>query len=491
MPRPNVPFTHANEAEHRRQLAFAVNEIERTTPDYDRTAAEIAAGITPTDYRYEPGNVLRYGAIGDDVNDDTTALANAALASRYLYFPVGTYRTTAEIAYDSDSPVYIVFAPGAILKTVGATNRAIHISGSPASSTSVELELRHVTIEGANSGVADCAIFLDQTALTWLRGVVIRGNSKFTDGIYGHGAQQGEIHGGYIRGCNTACIHLDRATSVPLPGHDTGSNGLDIHGMSLSSLGGAGSVLFLVENTDSVMFHHNHGIGALIGVDVNDCQSGCRISNNHIEAPTGPPAPFTAGIRVRGSNSQGARLDGNTLFGTGPGILIAAGKAITVDSNSFIECDLQYDAGVESVSTRDNYSIASGAKTFTDNSTLGVKSGNRTVGTGIDWGDTLSPAQITANQDNYNPTGLSKALKLRLSTDASRTLTGLAGGWADRTLKIINVGAQDLVLSANDAASTAANRFEFNASITLSPAEGITLEYDGAAQRWYSAGRSN
>ncbi len=40
----------------------------------------------------------------------------------------------------------------------------------------------------------------------------------------------------------------------------------------------------------------------------------------------------------------------------------------------------------------------------------------------------ISPSQITSNQNDYNPTGLSGASTLRLSTDASRNITGLQGG---------------------------------------------------------------
>jgi hypothetical protein len=43
----------------------------------------------------------------------------------------------------------------------------------------------------------------------------------------------------------------------------------------------------------------------------------------------------------------------------------------------------------------------------------------------------LTPSQVTANQNDYNPTNLAIASVLRLSTDASRDITGLAGG-ADR-----------------------------------------------------------
>ena len=40
---------------------------------YDRIAAEISAGVTPTDYTYPPGNIRRYGASVNGTSDDTAA----------------------------------------------------------------------------------------------------------------------------------------------------------------------------------------------------------------------------------------------------------------------------------------------------------------------------------------------------------------------------------------------------------------------------------
>jgi len=59
---------------------------------YPRTAAEIAAGVTPTAYYYEPGDVRRYGAVGDDSTDCTAAIQAAINCGGDVYFPGGTYR---------------------------------------------------------------------------------------------------------------------------------------------------------------------------------------------------------------------------------------------------------------------------------------------------------------------------------------------------------------------------------------------------------------
>lgn len=46
-----------------------------TAPCFAQTAVEIDAGVTPVNYAYVPGDVRRYGAVGDGVTNDTDALA--------------------------------------------------------------------------------------------------------------------------------------------------------------------------------------------------------------------------------------------------------------------------------------------------------------------------------------------------------------------------------------------------------------------------------
>lgn len=43
-----------------------------------QTLAEVAAGVTPTNYAYPPGDTRRYGAVGDGVTDDTNAINDCA-----------------------------------------------------------------------------------------------------------------------------------------------------------------------------------------------------------------------------------------------------------------------------------------------------------------------------------------------------------------------------------------------------------------------------
>lgn len=102
--------------------------------------------------------------------------------------------------------------------------------------------------------------------------------------------------------------------------------------------------------------------------------------------------------------------------------------------------------------------------------------------------DSVAPAQITSNQNNYNPG--QQAYRIDLQTDASRDVTGLvftspAQINGEKHL-IYNAGAQNVVLKNQSASSTAANRFACStgADITLAAGQAADIEYIGSAQRW-------
>jgi len=101
----------------------------------------------------------------------------------------------------------------------------------------------------------------------------------------------------------------------------------------------------------------------------------------------------------------------------------------------------------------------------------------------------ITPSQITSNQNNYSPTGLATASFLRLSSDASRDITGIALGIEGKTLLIHNIGAQNIVLKDESASSTAANRFALISDLTLIADSCCILQYDSASSRWRALSR--
>jgi hypothetical protein len=102
----------------------------------------------------------------------------------------------------------------------------------------------------------------------------------------------------------------------------------------------------------------------------------------------------------------------------------------------------------------------------------------------------ITPVQITANQNDYNPSGLSTASVVRLNSSASWNISGLAGGTDGRVLYLYNAGAADIWLLHDDAASAAANRIYFPDGIDflMDVGGGLTLIYDGTGARWRSVG---
>lgn len=95
-----------------------------------------------------------------------------------------------------------------------------------------------------------------------------------------------------------------------------------------------------------------------------------------------------------------------------------------------------------------------------------------------------TPAQWTAQVDNFALTAGSGIY--RVSTDASRDLTGLSGGAAGNRIRLFNIGSFAVVLKHESASSTAANRFALPgaADLTLNAGHCVVLWYDGTSSRW-------
>ncbi len=105
---------------------------------------------------------------------------------------------------------------------------------------------------------------------------------------------------------------------------------------------------------------------------------------------------------------------------------------------------------------------------------------------------TITPSELTANVNNYDPvssidgTPMSKTNRLRLSSDASRDITGLAGGAEGRIMILWNYGGNNIVLKHASGSSTGGNQFYLPGSVdyTLVPLNCVILFYDGHLAKW-------
>lgn len=101
-------------------------------------------------------------------------------------------------------------------------------------------------------------------------------------------------------------------------------------------------------------------------------------------------------------------------------------------------------------------------------------------------GTVLSPSQITAWQNNYNPSTWGSGVgTLRIdSNSAFNGLTGITATTGGHRVTITNVGSFAFVLVDESADSTAANRLSAGQDLYVFPGRSIQLEYDGTASRW-------
>lgn len=103
----------------------------------------------------------------------------------------------------------------------------------------------------------------------------------------------------------------------------------------------------------------------------------------------------------------------------------------------------------------------------------------------LGYGSVSTAAQITATENDYNPTGLGSSSIIRISSDASRTITGLTALTAGAVVHLVNVGSNLINLSNESASSSAANRFALTGSgFSLTAGGSVMLFYDGTSSRW-------
>jgi hypothetical protein len=121
----------------------------------------------------------------------------------------------------------------------------------------------------------------------------------------------------------------------------------------------------------------------------------------------------------------------------------------------------------------------------------GSASSTQVLQNDIVFANVISPTQLTANVNDYSPTGALNAGIIRLTSDAARTITGFTttNNVAGRTVVLHNAGVQNIVLADQSASSTLAFRFALPAGdLTLLPNMVALIQYDATTARWRVAG---
>lgn len=100
----------------------------------------------------------------------------------------------------------------------------------------------------------------------------------------------------------------------------------------------------------------------------------------------------------------------------------------------------------------------------------------------------ISPSSLSADQDNYAPSGWDKADIYRVQGDTSnRIITGIGNATQidGKQITLRNIGANTLTLMNQHGGSSAANRFDFGGyDYPLFSKCEVTMHYDGTLARW-------
>jgi hypothetical protein len=125
------PITIGTDAITFEQVSGSLTQATVGGALWPRTAAEIAAGVVPTAYQYEPGDVRRYGTNTTPGTTNMTTAIQAALDSNpVVWFQSETYLTGL---LTIPSNIEINMPPGCILQDtgiLGASDRLINIAGA-------------------------------------------------------------------------------------------------------------------------------------------------------------------------------------------------------------------------------------------------------------------------------------------------------------------------------------------------------------------------
>jgi len=96
-------------------------------PCYAATQAELAAGATPANTTYPPGDIRRYGADPSGSADSTASIQSALNVDQAVYIPAGQYRITAALTNSfSKRRIYGDGPSLSVLRPVGPINTLVN-----------------------------------------------------------------------------------------------------------------------------------------------------------------------------------------------------------------------------------------------------------------------------------------------------------------------------------------------------------------------------
>jgi hypothetical protein len=247
--------------------------IGLTLDSLKRTAAEIAAGVTPVNYAYGPGDVRRYGALGDDATNDWSAFDQARRSNDRIIVPNLDYLVQGTALSILDGQTWL-FEGGQIRHTDvdGTIFEAIEKSDFAI--------LGKIILKGTLTGAAandEVGLYIEKCKRYRVEGVEARLFTGIGIHLSGDTSIPGNFRGerGQFTDCavyeNTVGLQIDVGAASE---YNTWTNfqaagnvlGIDVAAGNNTFIGGN-----VVDNTEGVYVRNgsNHAHGIFSGVNIN------------------------------------------------------------------------------------------------------------------------------------------------------------------------------------------------------------------------------
>lgn len=334
--------------------------LSYTLIKYDRVQAEINAGVVPVNYFYPPGDIRRYGAVGDSNGTtgngtDNTAALQAAVdyAEQFggaVFIPVGCYRFTAPIIMTGMTNKYdfggestlqsILFADFTSGVRVAALNLG-NVSGTRAYVKFHDFMLKGVSDPNVDGIYCNFTSSLTEMEALYIwrfhNGVVLANDfyTKFVNCQVNFNTNNGIQTGYLIDG-----VTLAACFNIGFFGCDFSFNGAN--GISVTNCESLGFIQTASEGNQFCQFNLN----GVEGADFSGCYSE--------HSPTDPGVPVAQvyilncnGITINGLTASAFKHDGSPiiLVQTSTGVDITAFRCRTT-GGPFNAVAIKIDQGI-------------------------------------------------------------------------------------------------------------------------------------------------
>jgi len=442
----------------------------------------------------------QFGAVGDGVTDDRTAM-NLALATGYNVVASDkrkTYRITGPLVMNSASQVVdfnfcsvnLDDATG-LLSNLTLGDNVTQLNGC---------KIRNVIFTRTQVATAGAAIYARYIGDTWIENCRVFGNSRIYRGIdlnrgvrvrvAGNFFQQTVSYGMLIQGTGTGA---NRAVDIEVLNNrfDTlGSTGLNCYDFTegIFCRGNifyactSSSVTISASNTTNGLisfkfvdndFDTTAGVGLYIQNVNNITINNNWFSNNtgvNLQIEDAVDSVVISGNQMYGSTAKSIQLSadntvvtGNLISGGDDGIFVRSPVSICQITGNIISGMTGY--GINLLETP--VTVQVGPNLFSSNTT-----GNVSSGAVIPTIASATNMTLLGNSDTYNISG-------------TTNIATILGGWEGRTVRLVFAGALTIT---NATGAFASVRLSGGANFTTAANSGLSLTHNGT--QWYETGRA-